>query len=40
MPCYEKVLTRFSQVGAPKAELFGLSVKFTDLAYSAEQAAP
>ena len=26
MPCYEKVLTRFSQVGAPKRKLFGLSV--------------
>ena len=40
MPCYEKVLTRFSQVGASKQKLFGLSVKFTDLAYFCERIAP
>lgn len=40
MPCYEKVLTRFSQVGAPKQKLFGLSVNFTDLAYFCERIAP
>ena len=31
MPCYEKVLTRFSQVGAPKQKVFGLSVKLQTL---------
>ncbi len=40
MPCYEKVLTRFSQVGAPKQKLFGLSVAITDLAYFCERCAP
>lgn len=37
---YEKVLTRFSQVGAAKRKLFGLSAKNADLAYLRERPAP